>query len=200
MKRTIAITSLSLLTLSLAACGGNEADTGADASGNANENIEENTQNETNNQSEENGGNETNNQDEAENTGDGEGGTITYESPDGPVEVPEDPQRVAVLSTFAGNVMALDVPLVGVDAWSMDNPQFAEELEGVEEITDESLEKLIELDPDLIIGLDNINNVDQLNEIVLLSKKWTKHGHLFSAFVPVFPTLSTFPAFIQMES
>ncbi|RIW29032.1 iron-hydroxamate ABC transporter substrate-binding protein [Bacillus salacetis] len=91
--------------------------------------------------------------------------TITYESENGPVEVPADPQRVIVLSSFAGNVMALDVDLVGVDSWSKMNPRFEERLEGVEEVTDESLEKIIELDPDLIIGLSNIKNVDKLKEI-----------------------------------
>ena len=91
--------------------------------------------------------------------------TITYESENGPVEVPADPQRVIVLSSFAGNVMALDVNLVGVDSWSKMNPRFEEKLEGVEEVTDESLEKIIELEPDLIIGLSNIKNVDKLNEI-----------------------------------
>ncbi|MGF2614796.1 iron-hydroxamate ABC transporter substrate-binding protein [Rossellomorea vietnamensis] len=91
--------------------------------------------------------------------------TITYESENGPVEVPADPQRVIVLSSFAGNVMALDVDLVGVDSWSKLNPRFDEKLKGVEEVTDESLEKIIELDPDLIIGLSNIKNIDKLNEI-----------------------------------
>ncbi|MET0786771.1 MAG: iron-hydroxamate ABC transporter substrate-binding protein [Paenisporosarcina sp.] len=91
--------------------------------------------------------------------------TITYESENGPVEVPADPQRVLVLSSFAGNVMALDVPLVGVDSWSKMNPRFEEKLEGVEEVTDENLEKIIELEPDLIVGLSNIKNVDKLNEI-----------------------------------
>src|SRR4051794_25429953 len=85
--------------------------------------------------------------------------TITYESESGPVEVPADPQRVLVLSSFAGNVMALDVSLVGVDSWSKMNPRFEEKLEGVEEVTDENLEKIIELDPDLIVGLSNIKNV-----------------------------------------
>ncbi|MDZ5471458.1 iron-hydroxamate ABC transporter substrate-binding protein [Bacillus sp. 31A1R] len=89
--------------------------------------------------------------------------TITYQSENGPIEVPADPQRVIVLSSFVGNVMALDVNLVGVDAWSKMNPRF--NLEGVEEVTDESLEKIIELDPDLIIGLSNIKNVDNLSEI-----------------------------------
>ena len=91
--------------------------------------------------------------------------TITYESENGPVEVPADPKRVIVLSTYTGNVMALDVNLVGVDSWSKDNPRFDKELEEIEEISDESLEKIIELDPDLIIGLSTINNVDKLNEI-----------------------------------
>ncbi|WP_339226231.1 iron-hydroxamate ABC transporter substrate-binding protein [Oceanobacillus sp. FSL K6-2867] len=91
--------------------------------------------------------------------------TITYESENGPVEVPADPQRVVVLSSFAGNVMALDVNLVGVDAWAKMNPQWEEDLADVEEVSDESLEKIIELEPDLIIGLTGINNVDKLNEI-----------------------------------
>jgi len=90
--------------------------------------------------------------------------TITYESENGPVEVPADPERVIVLSSFAGNVMALDVPIVGVDSWSKMNPRF-EKLQGVEEVTDENLEKIIELNPDLIIGLANIKNVDKLKEI-----------------------------------
>lgn len=89
--------------------------------------------------------------------------TITYETENGPVEVPADPQRVVVLSTFAGNVLALDVPVVGVDSWSKMNPRY--ELEGVEEVTDENLEKIIELDPDLIIGLSTMKNVDKLKEI-----------------------------------
>ena len=91
--------------------------------------------------------------------------TITYQSENGPVEVPSDPQRVVVLSSFAGNVMALDVNLVGVDSWSKMNPRWNNELKDVEEVTDENLEKIIELNPDLIIGLSNIKNVDKLKEI-----------------------------------
>lgn len=99
-------------------------------------------------------------QEDSENT---TGDTITYESEDGPVEVPANPERVVVLSTFAGNVLALDVPLVGVDSWSKGNPNYA--LEDVEAVSDENLEKIIELKPDLIIGLSSIKNVDKLKEI-----------------------------------
>ena len=91
--------------------------------------------------------------------------TITYQSENGPIEVPADPQRVVVLSTYAGDVMALDINLVGVDPYSKMNPRFNQFLTDVEEVSDESLEQIIELDPDLIIGLSTINNIDKLSEI-----------------------------------
>ena len=91
--------------------------------------------------------------------------TITYESENGPVEVPADPQRVIVLSTYGGDVMSLDVPLVGVDSWSKNNPRFEEQLKNVDEVADTDLEKIIELEPDLILGGSTINNIDKLKEI-----------------------------------
>ncbi|KQX68298.1 iron-hydroxamate ABC transporter substrate-binding protein [Paenibacillus sp. Root444D2] len=91
--------------------------------------------------------------------------TITYQSENGPVEVPANPQRVVVLSSFAGNVMALKVNLVGVDSWSKMNPRFETTLKTAQEVSDESLEKLIELKPDLIIGLSSVKNVDKLKQI-----------------------------------
>ncbi|MCI1694808.1 iron-hydroxamate ABC transporter substrate-binding protein [Aneurinibacillus aneurinilyticus] len=91
--------------------------------------------------------------------------TITYQSESGPIEVPANPKRVVVLSTFAGDVMSLGVNLVGVDPWAKMNPRFHEKLKGVEEVTDENIEKIIELNPDLIIGLTTIKNVDKLKEI-----------------------------------
>jgi iron complex transport system substrate-binding protein len=91
--------------------------------------------------------------------------TITYQSENGPVEVPANPQRVIVFHPYAGYVMALDAGLVGVDTWAKQNPRFQDKLEGVEEVTEESLEKIIELNPDLIIGLSTMKNTDKLNEI-----------------------------------
>lgn len=108
--------------------------------------------------------NEKSNEAEAKST-EGKAETITYESENGPVEVPADPQRVIVLSTYAGDVMALDVPLVGVDAWSKNNPRFDKDLANVEEVTEDNLEKIIELEPDLIVGLSTIKNIDKLKDI-----------------------------------
>lgn len=91
--------------------------------------------------------------------------TIIYQSENGPVEVPANPQRVIVFHPYAGYVMALDVALVGVDTWANQNPRFQNKLGGVEEVTEENLEKIIELEPDLIIGLSTMKNIDKLNEI-----------------------------------
>ncbi|WNS74986.1 iron-hydroxamate ABC transporter substrate-binding protein [Bacillus sp. DTU_2020_1000418_1_SI_GHA_SEK_038] len=104
---------------------------------------------------------------------------ITYQSETGPIEVPADPQRVILLSGFTGNVIDLGVNVVGVDVWSKNNPTFAQQLKDVEEVSDENLEKIIELEPDLIIGLSNIKNVDKLNEIApTVTYTWGKLDYL----------------------
>ncbi|TKH42850.1 ABC transporter substrate-binding protein [Paenibacillus terrae] len=128
-----------LLVVVLSACGGNQAN---------------HTQNSKSSSS------------EAASDSKSESTTFVYQSENGPVEVPTHPQRVVVLTRFlTGNVMALGVPLVGVDEMSKTNPNFVEKLEGAEAVTDESLEKIIELNPDLIIGLSDIKNVDKFKQI-----------------------------------
>lgn len=91
--------------------------------------------------------------------------TIIYQSENGPVKVPAHPKRVIVLSSFAGNVMALGVPLVGVDSWSKMNPRFQDKLKNVQEVSEENIEKIISLQPDLIIGLSTTKNIDKLKKI-----------------------------------
>ncbi|RNB90960.1 iron-hydroxamate ABC transporter substrate-binding protein [Brevibacillus nitrificans] len=92
-------------------------------------------------------------------------GTLTYQSETGPVEVPADPKRVVVLASYAGNVMALNVNLVGVDAWAKKNPRFNDKLKDVAEVSEENIEKIIELDPDLILALSDVKNLDKLKQI-----------------------------------
>lgn len=105
--------------------------------------------------------------------------TVTYQSETGPIEVPANPKRVILLSGFTGNVLHLGVNIVGVDVWSKDNPTFTEELKDVEEVSDESLEKILELEPDLIIGLNNIKNIDKLSEIApTVTYTWGKVDYL----------------------
>ncbi len=145
MKK-IQLTMLVLLALLLSACANN-----AEQADGETKESEQKTKSE-----------EATNDEQAEEK---ESGTFTYESENGPVEVPKNPERVIVLSSFAGNLMNLDVNLVGVDSWSKMNPRFEDELEGIETVTADNLEKIIELNPDLIIGLSNTKNVDKLKEI-----------------------------------
>jgi len=92
--------------------------------------------------------------------------TITYQAEAGAIEVPADPQRVVVLSAFlSGSVMALDVNIVGVDTWSKANPRYEPYIKDAQEVSEESLEKIIELEPDLIIAPSTSKNIDKLNEI-----------------------------------
>ncbi|MDF2858802.1 MAG: transporter substrate-binding protein [Neobacillus sp.] len=105
--------------------------------------------------------------------------TITYQSETGPIEVPANPKRVILLSGFTGNVIDLGVNVVGVDVWSKNNPTFETELKEVEEVSDENLEKIIELEPDLIIGLSNIKNIDKLSKIAhTVTYTWGKVDYL----------------------
>jgi iron complex transport system substrate-binding protein len=84
-----------------------------------------------------------------------------------------------LLSGFTGNVIDIGVNIVGVDVWSKNNPTFKDELKDVEEVSDENLEKIIELEPDLIIGLSNIKNLDKLKEIApTVTYTWGKVDYL----------------------
>jgi iron complex transport system substrate-binding protein len=91
--------------------------------------------------------------------------TVTYESETGAVEVPADPQRVVVLGSYAGNVEALGVDVVGVDEWAKKSPVLAEKLEDAEIVTEDNVEKILELNPDLIIGASTTKNLDKFKEI-----------------------------------
>lgn len=94
-----------------------------------------------------------------------ESGTVIYQSSKGDIEVPANPQRVVVLSSYAGDLIKLGVPVVGVDSWSKMNPNLEAGLANATVVSNEDLEKIIELNPDLIVGLDNIENADKLKEI-----------------------------------
>ncbi|MBM7871663.1 iron complex transport system substrate-binding protein [Clostridium pascui] len=92
--------------------------------------------------------------------------TITYQSENGPIEVPAEPERIVVLNAFvSGSVMALDGNIVGVDTWSKANPRYEQYVKDAVEVSDENLEKIIELKPDLIIAASTNKNIDKLGKI-----------------------------------
>lgn len=91
--------------------------------------------------------------------------TITYQSENGPIKVPAHPKRVVVLTGNAGDLISLGVTIVGVDEWAKKSPLFKDQLKDVPAVSDEDLEKIIELKPDLIIGASDNKNLDKLKKI-----------------------------------
>src|SRR5690606_5287048 len=91
--------------------------------------------------------------------------TRTYQSEKGPVEVPAQPKRVIALHPYAGHVLSLDIKPVAVDQWTKMNPRWKDQLKDVPVVSEENLEKIIELNPDLIIGISSMKNQDKLKEI-----------------------------------
>ncbi|XID91918.1 iron-hydroxamate ABC transporter substrate-binding protein [Paenibacillaceae bacterium WGS1546] len=105
-------------------------------------------------------------------------GTITYLSELGEVEVPANPQRIVAL-TNAPNVLSLGGTLVGVDEWTNKNPLFAGKLTGVAVVSEDNLEKIVEVDPDLIITDASSKNIDKLREIApTVAYTWGKLDYL----------------------
>lgn len=105
-------------------------------------------------------------------------GTITYQAESGPVEVPANPQRIVALAR-APHVLSLGLPLGGVDEWTGKNPLFTDKLAGVEIVSEENLEKIVELDPDLIIAGTHNKNLDKMAEIApTVAYTWGKLDYL----------------------
>lgn len=104
--------------------------------------------------------------------------TFTYESETGPVEVPKEPKRIIAL-TNGPNVLALEGNIVGVDEWTNANPLFADKLTDAEIVAEDNLEKIIELEPDLIIAGSHMKNLDKLGEIApTVAFTWGKLDYL----------------------
>ncbi|MFX3635029.1 MAG: ABC transporter substrate-binding protein, partial [Candidatus Pristimantibacillus sp.] len=105
--------------------------------------------------------------------------TTTYQSESGPIEIPAHPKRVVVLSGYAGNLLALGVPIVGVDSWTKANPKFQDQMKDVAEVSDENVESILNVKPDLIIAMTDIKNADKLKEIApLITYTYNKVDYL----------------------
>ncbi|QQZ10132.1 iron-hydroxamate ABC transporter substrate-binding protein [Heyndrickxia vini] len=105
--------------------------------------------------------------------------TITYQSENGPIKVPAHPKRVVLLSGYTGNVLSLGVNVVGADTWSKNNPTFKEKLKDAQEVSEDNVEKIISLKPDLIIGLSTTKNLDKFKKIApTVTYTWGKVDYL----------------------
>jgi iron complex transport system substrate-binding protein len=92
--------------------------------------------------------------------------TRVYKSEIGDITVPSNPQRIVVLnSSLSGHLLALNAPIIGIDKWSKDNPTFSSMVKDIPVVSDENLEQIIELNPDLIITASTDKNLEKLKTI-----------------------------------
>lgn len=95
--------------------------------------------------------------------------TNTYEAANGKMEIPKNPQRIVVVAdSYVGHFLALGVKPIGIVDHAMQNKYFAGELEGIENVGDWtglSVEKILELDPDLIIAFNDPEVYEKLEKI-----------------------------------
>lgn len=104
--------------------------------------------------------------------------TVTYESEFGPVEIPENPERIVAL-TYGPNLASLDVDMAGVDEWSKRNPLFEEDLNDVPQVTEAEPETILAEAPDLIIAGANMENIEELEKIApTVTYTWGKLDYL----------------------
>lgn len=133
--RFLTLAAVLMLTVVLAACGQNGGNSANDATASNND--------ATGNTQSGNGANDT---------AEGQAATKIYKDFTGQeVEIPTNPERI-VSVTHLGDLLALGVKPIGAGSLALENSVLlSKELEGVENVGDISVEKVLELQPDLII-------------------------------------------------
>lgn len=102
-----------------------------------------------------------------ENTAAGQGEMVFFHADNGDIQVPKHPQRIVDLTAFdTGYLLALGIKPVGAPAGAIDNPYLKGMLDGAENLGEDiSPEKIISLNPDLIIVFSGTPDIDKLEAI-----------------------------------
>ena len=104
------------------------------------------------------------NTDEVEENSETTEDTRTVTDDQGEVEVPANPEKI-VTSYYVGHLLELGVKPLGAITTELDNPFIQDQIDGIEDLGNQiSVEKVIELEPDLIIAPDQ-ESYEQLKKI-----------------------------------
>lgn len=94
--------------------------------------------------------------------------TRTIDTPNGPLEIPSNPQRI-IMDGYLPNMLILGIKPIGATQWELENKVIQKQIDGIENIGERSLEKMLALEPDLIITWLNPaadqNIIDQYSKI-----------------------------------
>jgi len=148
----LSLTAILLVSIVLAACGSQNGANSGKSGGNGNTSAEQKSQTGGNQPA---GGNAEQSQ------------TKVFKDMKGDVTVPTNPQRIVSI-THLGDLAALGVKPVGAGSLALENSiLLKDELAGVANVGDVSMEKVLELNPDLIIVPSYLpaDNVEQLKKI-----------------------------------
>lgn len=97
----------------------------------------------------------------------GSGESVIFKAGNGEIMVPKNPKRIVDLTNFyTGYILALGIKPVGISEGAADNPYFKGMLDGVYNVGNEpSPEKILELNPDLIVTFTGSEGIDKLSQI-----------------------------------
>ncbi|MFS0556702.1 iron-hydroxamate ABC transporter substrate-binding protein [Brevibacillus sp. 179-C9.3 HS] len=92
---------------------------------------------------------------------------ITYQAFNGEVKIPKDPKRAVIIAdSYVGHFLTLGIKPIGITDHAMGNPYFKGKLDGIESVGDgTSLEKVLAMNPDLLIVFEGDKNIEQFTKI-----------------------------------
>ncbi|WP_099468622.1 ABC transporter substrate-binding protein [Konateibacter massiliensis] len=101
-----------------------------------------------------------------------ESGTRTVSTVMGDIEVPANPQRV-VVNWYIGDVLALDLNVVGYNAWAHEAMPFYDKMMATTGIENWEQEEVMALDPDLIItySQDDYNTFNSIAPVLVVPEE-----------------------------
>lgn len=92
---------------------------------------------------------------------------VDYTAKNGTISIPKNPKRVVITAdSFAGYALQLGIKPVGLSSFALSNTYFGNRIDGIVDVGgEESPEKIMSLNPDLIISFAQSENLDKLEKI-----------------------------------
>lgn len=107
--------------------------------------------------------------------------TVSYKLDDGKkIDIPKEPKRIVVLApSYVGGLLHLGVKPVGVPASTDQTPILKDRIKGIKKVSEDNVEQVAELKPDLIITYNSDKNLKKYEKIApTIPYDYVKHNYL----------------------